>query len=143
MLSKLKHKKVSLYSAVLGSVLLMPLTSSAVDESVFVFDRFDQNRDATISYDEFYVHLLHSELFDIHAEFVAADNDEDNRISLKESDQFEVSESVFNQADTDGSRYVELSEFVQAYVAYLFAELDQNKNGFIDFGELSQLYKAS
>lgn len=105
------------------------------------FNFFDENHDKEISFDEFFVIMMHRDIFDIRDEFYSVDSNNNGVLSFAEIKKLGASKEEFNDADRDQNSELSLQEFVNGVLEYIFKEIDLNKNQKIDFSEFSDSAK--
>ncbi len=75
----------------------------------------------------------------IHFDFIQADVDRNGYLTFDEVKRWKVTESEYEQADTDNNELVDRREFVDAFVNFTFSEADKNNDKTLDINELSAI----
>ncbi len=99
----------------------------------------DESRNGAITYDEFFVVMMHKQARNIGFEFSEADRDKSQTITFDEAVIFNITFDEYNQADKDQSGEVNLQEFFSATMSTAFKDADLNHNNTVDFLEFQQV----
>jgi hypothetical protein len=132
--------KILNYKTLIFCLALLAVTQHvSADESRSEFDFFDQNRNGAITFDEFFVVMMHKQARNISFEFSQADRDRSHTITFEEAGIFDISFDEYDQADKDQSSEVDLQEFFSATMNTAFKDADLNHNNTVDFLEFQQV----
>lgn len=113
----------------------MPNTEAVSNELWGVFNHIDQNKNASLNFNEFYAFMMAKNRAEIHEEFNSADSNKNTLISFEESDTFDITFEEFERVDKDQSGFVNFDEFSTAFLRYMFQETDVNHDNKIEFSE--------
>ncbi len=126
--------------SLLISLTLFTMVGSATAENARdEFDFFDQNRNGAITFDEFFVVMMHRQARNFSYEFSEADRDNSKTITFEEAERFEITFGEYEQADKDHSGEVDMEEFISATMNSIFRDADLNHNNTVDYSEFKQV----
>ncbi len=131
--------KILNYKTLIFCFVLLTVTQFvSAEDARNEFDFFDQNRNGSITFDEFFVVMMHQQARNISHEFSEADQDKSHTITFDEAEKFEISFDEYDQADKDQNGEVDMEEFFSVIMNSAFKNTDLNHNNSVDFLEFQQ-----
>ncbi len=133
----MQYKK--LFPIIYVAILASCTATSTKNEARTAFNFIDKNTDNLISLNEFSSVMRQAAYSEISEEFLDADSDNSNTLSLDEVKAFGASQADFQEADKNQSGNIDLDEFVNKEIKETFIEGDLNHDNALDFSEFNRL----